>query len=87
MVYLFFGFNPWIALAVSLATYLFEIFIDMNYARFKWQLTFASSWLVYGRGRGFQYYRSEFDEMTAWRRKHGMVQTLTVGASLQRDQL
>ncbi len=45
MVYLFFGFNPWIALAVALATYLFEIFIDMNYARFKWQLTFASSWI------------------------------------------
>jgi ech hydrogenase subunit B len=45
MVYLVFGFNPWVALAVSLATYLFEIFIDMNYARFKWQLTFASSWL------------------------------------------
>jgi ech hydrogenase subunit B len=45
IVYLFFGFNPWIALAVSLATYLFEIFIDMNYARFKWQLTFASAWL------------------------------------------
>jgi formate hydrogenlyase subunit 4 len=46
MVYLFFAFNPWIAIAVCLATYLFEIFIDMNYARFKWQLTFASSWLV-----------------------------------------
>jgi formate hydrogenlyase subunit 4 len=45
MVYLFFGFNPWLALAVSVATYLFEIFIDMNYARFKWQLTFTSSWL------------------------------------------
>jgi len=44
MVYLFFGFNPWIGLAVCVATYLFEIFIDMNYARFKWQLTFASSW-------------------------------------------
>jgi formate hydrogenlyase subunit 4 len=45
MVYLFFGFNPWIALVVSLVVFLFEIFIDMNYARFKWQLTFASSWL------------------------------------------
>ncbi|MBP1742814.1 MAG: ech hydrogenase subunit [Deltaproteobacteria bacterium] len=44
-VYLFFAFNPWIALGVSLVTFLFEIFIDMNYARFKWQLTFASSWL------------------------------------------
>lgn len=45
MVYLFCGFNPWIALGVTVATFLFEIFIDMNYARFKWQLTFASSWL------------------------------------------
>ena len=45
MVYLFFGFSPWLGLLVSLVTFLFEIFIDMNYARFKWQLTFASSWL------------------------------------------
>jgi len=45
MVYLFFGFNPWVALVVSVAVYLFEVFIDMNYARFKWQLTFASSWI------------------------------------------
>lgn len=44
IVYLFFGFNPWIALSASLATYIFEIFIDMNYARFKWQLTLGSSW-------------------------------------------
>ena len=45
MVYLFFAFNPWLAVVASLGTYLFEIFIDMNYARFKWQLTFWSSWL------------------------------------------
>jgi formate hydrogenlyase subunit 4 len=45
MVYLFFAFNPWLALAMAVATYLFEILIDMNYARFKWQLTFFSSWL------------------------------------------
>ena len=45
MVYLFFAFNPWLALVMAVATYLFEIFIDMNYARFKWQLTFLSSWL------------------------------------------
>jgi len=44
VVYLFFGFNPWIAIAAALGTYIFEIFIDMNYARFKWQLTFGSSW-------------------------------------------
>ena len=45
MVYLFFAFNPWLALAMVMATYAFEILIDMNYARFKWQLTFFSSWL------------------------------------------
>jgi formate hydrogenlyase subunit 4 len=45
MVYLFFAFNPWLAIVASLGAYLFEIFIDMNYARFKWQLTFWSSWL------------------------------------------
>ena len=45
MVYLFFAFYPWLALVMVLATYLFEIFIDMNYARFKWQLTFLSAWL------------------------------------------
>jgi formate hydrogenlyase subunit 4 len=44
MVYLFFGFSPWVALAAALGTYVFEIFIDMNYARFKWQLTLGSSW-------------------------------------------
>ncbi len=46
MVYLFFAATPWLAFVVSMATFLFEIFIDMNYARFKWQLVFASSWLV-----------------------------------------
>ena len=45
MVYLFFAFNPWLGLVVAAATFVFEILIDMNYARFKWQLTFASSWL------------------------------------------
>jgi ech hydrogenase subunit B len=37
--------NPWLAVLVTLATYFLEIFIDMNYARFKWQLTFGSTWL------------------------------------------
>jgi formate hydrogenlyase subunit 4 len=48
MVYLFFGFNPWLGLGVAIGTYVFEILIDMNYARFKWQLTFLSAWLVTG---------------------------------------
>jgi len=45
MVYLFFAFNPVLGFAMVAATFLFEIFIDMNYARFRWQLTFMSSWL------------------------------------------
>jgi formate hydrogenlyase subunit 4 len=45
IVYLFFAFNPWLAFAVAAAAFLFEILIDMCYARFKWQLTFFSSWL------------------------------------------
>jgi len=45
IIYLFFAFNPWLALAVTFGSYLLEIFIDNNYARFKWQLTFASSWV------------------------------------------
>jgi sterol desaturase/sphingolipid hydroxylase (fatty acid hydroxylase superfamily) len=45
IVYLFFAFNPWLALTVAIVAYLFEIFIDNNYSRFKWQLTFLSSWL------------------------------------------
>lgn len=45
LVYLFFAFNPWVGIAVAFCTYVFELFIDNNYARFKWQLTFVSSWL------------------------------------------
>lgn len=45
IIYLFFAFNPWLALAVVLGSYLLEIFIDNNYARFKWQLTLTSSWV------------------------------------------
>jgi ech hydrogenase subunit B len=45
MVYLFFASNPWVGLALALGTYVFEIFIDNNYVRFKWQLTLFSTWL------------------------------------------
>jgi formate hydrogenlyase subunit 4 len=44
-VYLFFAFNLWLAAGMVSAVFLFEIFIDMNFARFKWQLTFLSTWL------------------------------------------
>jgi ech hydrogenase subunit B len=45
IVYLFFAFKPWVALLAVLATYLFVIVVDMNFARFRWQLTFFSTWL------------------------------------------
>lgn len=45
MVYLFFASTPWLGLVAAGATFLFAIFIDMNYARFRWQLTFLSAWL------------------------------------------
>lgn len=48
MVYLFFAFNPWIAAAMVLATYLFEILVDMNFARLRWQTTLFSTWLFTG---------------------------------------
>lgn len=45
-VYLFFSFNPILAIVVTLATYYLEIFIDNNYARLKWQFTMKTSWIV-----------------------------------------
>lgn len=45
-VYLFFGFNPLLAIAVMLAAYFFEIFVDNNSARVKWPLALKSSWAI-----------------------------------------
>ncbi len=45
IVFLFFSFNPALALGVSLLTYFLEIFIDNTFARFKWELTFKSAWI------------------------------------------
>ena len=47
-VYLFFGFNPILAVAATLLVYFLEIFIDNVEARVKWQLTLSSSWLIAG---------------------------------------
>ncbi len=46
IIYLFFAFNSWAGLSAMLILYLFEIIIDNTYARFKWELTFKSTWLV-----------------------------------------
>lgn len=46
LVYLFFSFSPLIGVCAALLVYFAEIFIDNAYARVKWQLMFASTWLV-----------------------------------------
>jgi ech hydrogenase subunit B len=48
IVYLFFAFNPVVALAATFATFVIEILIDNIFARLTWQFTVASSWIVTG---------------------------------------
>jgi formate hydrogenlyase subunit 4 len=47
-VYLFFAFNPIIAVVATIATYILEVLIDNTFARLTWQFTVASSWIVTG---------------------------------------
>jgi formate hydrogenlyase subunit 4 len=44
IVYLFFGFNPLLGLAVIVVAYILEIFIDNTFSRMKWQMTMKSGW-------------------------------------------
>ena len=46
IVYLFFGFNPLIAVVAVVIVYLLEILIDNTNARVKWQLAMKSSWAI-----------------------------------------
>jgi formate hydrogenlyase subunit 4 len=45
-VYLFFGFNPVLAVIAVILVYLLEILIDNTNARVRWQLAVKSSWLI-----------------------------------------
>jgi formate hydrogenlyase subunit 4 len=45
-VYLFFGWNPVIAVIAVAVVYLLEILIDNTNARVKWQLALKSSWAI-----------------------------------------
>jgi formate hydrogenlyase subunit 4 len=45
-VYLFFGFNPLIAVIAVAVVYILEILIDNTNARVKWQLALKSSWAI-----------------------------------------
>ena len=46
IVYLFFAYNPALAVAVCLLVWVSETFIDNTFARFKWDLAFKSAWIV-----------------------------------------
>ena len=48
VVYLFFGFNPVVAIAAIIVAYFLEILIDNTISRVKWQLTLRSAWLIAG---------------------------------------
>lgn len=45
LVYLFFSFNPVLAVVIALLAYFAEVFVDNAYPRVKWQLMFASAWI------------------------------------------
>jgi len=45
-VWLFFGFNPIVAVVAVIVVYLLEILIDNTNARVKWQLAVKSSWAI-----------------------------------------
>jgi len=46
IVYLFFGFNPLLALVAIAVTYVLEVFIDNTFSRMKWQWTMKEGWGV-----------------------------------------
>jgi formate hydrogenlyase subunit 4 len=48
IVYLFFAFNPIIAVAATIFTYILEVLIDNIFDRLTWQYTIKSSWIVTG---------------------------------------
>lgn len=48
VVYLFFAFNPVIAIAAIIVAYFIEILIDNTTSRVKWQLTLRTAWIIAG---------------------------------------
>ncbi|MFH0861839.1 MAG: complex I subunit 1 family protein [Candidatus Altiarchaeota archaeon] len=43
-IYLFFGFNPVIAIFAVMLVYLIELLVDNSFPRYKWELAFQNSW-------------------------------------------
>ncbi len=48
VVWLFFAWNPVIAVAAIIIAYFLEILIDNTFARVKWQLMIRSAWIIAG---------------------------------------
>jgi formate hydrogenlyase subunit 4 len=48
VIWLFFAWNPLIAVVAIVVAYFFEILIDNTMARVKWQLMLRSAWLIAG---------------------------------------
>ena len=48
VVFLFFAFNPLVALAAIVVAYFLEILIDNTTSRVKWQFTLRSAWIIAG---------------------------------------
>jgi NADH:ubiquinone oxidoreductase subunit H len=48
VVWLFFAWNPLIAILAIIVAYFLEILIDNTFARVKWQLMLRSAWIIAG---------------------------------------
>jgi NADH:ubiquinone oxidoreductase subunit H len=48
VIWLFFAWNPFIAVAAILVAYFLEILIDNTIARVKWQLMLRTAWVIAG---------------------------------------
>jgi len=48
VVWLFFAWNPLIAILAIIVAYFIEILIDNTFARFKWQMMLRSAWIIAG---------------------------------------
>jgi formate hydrogenlyase subunit 4 len=48
VIWLFFAWNPLVAIAAIIVVYFLEILIDNTISRFKWQLMFRSAWIIAG---------------------------------------
>jgi len=48
VIWLFFAWNPLIAIIAIVVAYFFEILVDNTIARVKWQLMLRSSWIIAG---------------------------------------